>query len=753
MAEVAELLNDEKYNIPFEVKTYDNPLANRYYRDNAAFDLKNSNSNPIEHAQNIGLAVTKAVTESHNSVKNNKSGISDNQIVLQKDCFSLASDYHGDSVSFVGQLALAGAIIIDPNKVVYYNLDKDEIYDNKEKIAEIKLKHDNGELIHDNYDLTLGEDISEKDRIVAIPYMKLNQNFKGEIICLGDYGDRGPESQHILATINYLSHLQKINPIPGKVTFLLGNHDVPGFEGSPSALSSYSNIMQRMVKDGIFQTCVTREITKIDADGHEFKEPLIFSHAALTKNDLPAMFLFASRLLGKDRNFNEELNENPEAKAAFEEAQTFFMNELNKEENADLKTLFNSLDENDWQEINNYSQDDYWSSIGIELYDKLISKGFTEKQIFQLKNLIGNASYGLFGKIYSQENDMIDTPGAKGLGWIYGNRHNPNENEKFETTQQIGHTAQNNVLETSNIAYEDVARSVGYNKNFSLIFNDYLDQQGNRYQQAYSVARNNKGEIFPDKIKQNEIKLGVRTSEGLIQNKKGNKKRFQSKKRMLNIFTDPSIETTIEQPNIDPKLLDQINELFEDKDCQLILSDKTISDLSNKIENNISNEELNNEIKNILDNVEKSYINILNKIDIQFSPKMEQIITFIKENPKLSLKEKVTSINRYLGQLLIPNELTKRIFESDINPNLKLQYYQNISLLSKNILSIPRLSSFTTHIYKRTHQTTTQTKVNPLLKTKIYKKAKITKPLTEREQTIKKNLKKKFISKTIPIEY
>lgn len=388
MAEVAELLNDEKYNISFEVKTYDSPWFNQSLRDNAAFNLKNSNSKPIEHAQNIGLAVKEAVNKSHNLVKNSKSDIADDQIALQENCYSIASDYHGDNISFLGQLALAGAVIIDPNKVVYYNLDKDEIYDNKEKIAEIKFKHDNGELIHDNYDPTINENISEKDRIVAIPYMELNPNFKGEIICLGDYIDRGPESQHNLATINYLSHLQKSNPIPGKVTFLLGNHDVPGFEGDKSALSSYFNIMQRMVKDGIFQTCVAREITKIDADGHEFKEPLIFSHAALIKIDLPAMFLFASRLLGKDENFNEQLNADSGEKADFEEAQTFFMNELNKNENADLKTLLNSLNENDWQEINNYSKNDYASSIGNELYDKLISNGFTEKQIFQLKNLI-----------------------------------------------------------------------------------------------------------------------------------------------------------------------------------------------------------------------------------------------------------------------------------------------------------------------------------------------------------------------------
>lgn len=101
-------------------------------------------------------------------------------------------DIHGDSLLFLGWMLSSGAATIDQNN----------------PIIEHRTKNSSGE-----------------DIITNIFNLKPNPDFNGKLVFLGDYIDRGPDSEAILLTlINFLND-QKVQGLDNVVS-ILGNHEI-----------------------------------------------------------------------------------------------------------------------------------------------------------------------------------------------------------------------------------------------------------------------------------------------------------------------------------------------------------------------------------------------------------------------------------------------------------------------------------------------------------------------------------------------
>lgn len=377
------------------------------FEDPSAKKLCDSGISQIDHVVNILDVTEKLVNNFRQPILNKYPGIKPEQIALPEGYVSNGSDYHGDLPAFLSQALCAGAITIDRNRFVAVDLDTGKVYSTLDEITELHRQIEKGELTH--YNEGPQDDIN--NRIVYLPYTEINPNFKGRINFLGDYLDRGAESQFILGYIEYLSQLNKQTENPINMKFFLGNHDVPGVCGGSDrhkimpSNPYYENVIKRMLyEEDIFEVC---DVVK-DEKGN-FNS---YSHTLFTILNLPELFNLLKVFLNKDVNIEDYINGADELAVAgikeeFTNARNYFFNKfMNADENLlseDYVNLRNKIDKLTEQLKNlelvayygNTYGDDEFNQKCFELYDQLIEMGFSDEEFLYLKNILGKATFVL----------------------------------------------------------------------------------------------------------------------------------------------------------------------------------------------------------------------------------------------------------------------------------------------------------------------------------------------------------------------
>lgn len=481
--------NDGKGVSPQELK--DANLNFPIFEDLSAKKLVKSGISQIEHVMNIVNVTCNVVNDFRKPILDKYPDIKQEQIALPEGYVSNASDYHGDLTAFLSQLLFAGAITIDKNRLVAVDLDTGKIYSTLDEITGLHRQIENGKLTHYNE----GDQDDINNRIVYLPYTEINPNFKGRINFLGDYLDRGAESQFILGYIEYLSQLNKQTENPINMKFFLGNHDVPGVCGGADrnkimpSNPYYENVIKRMLYDeDIFEVC--------DVVKNENGTFNSYSHTLFTILNLPEMFNLLKVFLDENANIKDYVNKDgqfflDEIVNVFNEARKYFIDKfMNADEKSlpkdyvNLRNKINKLkDQLKNLELRTKEDGGLVYSRCFELYNQLKSMGFLDEEFLYLKNILGKATFMLHA-YYNNLPKLLDAISSD-LGLFFGERPlggsesaHINNIEEVEVdgkirsimfpefTQHFGHTPYNdNHLKLSpHLRNYDTFMSGGYNQ-------------------------------------------------------------------------------------------------------------------------------------------------------------------------------------------------------------------------------------------------------------------------------------------------
>lgn len=596
--------NDENFNrgvSPQELK--DAGLDFSIFKDPSAKKLCESEVSQIEHVMNIVGVTCNVVDDFHKSILEKYPNIKPEQIALPEGYVSNASDYHGDLTAFLSQALFAGAITIDKNRLVAVDLDTGKVYSTLNEITELHMKIEKGELKHYDED----QDDNINNRIVYLPYTEINPNFKGRINFLGDYLDRGAESQFILGYIEYLSQLNKQTENPINMKFFLGNHDVPGVCGGarkkimPSN-SCYENVITRMLyNEDIFEVC---DVVK-DENGN-FNS---YSHTLFTILNLPEMFNLLKVFLDENANIEDYIVAESGntydvdiIKDEFPKAQKYFFDKfMNADEKSlpkDYVNLRNKIKDLTKQlknlQLRTKQDGGLNCSECFALYDKLTEIGFLDEDFFYLKNILGKATFTLHANYGSLPALLGAT--SSDLGLFFGERPQGSDSvhinsiEEVEVcgkirsimfpkfTQHFGHTpySDNHFKFSPHLRNYDIFMSGGYNQTQNSK-NTYPADTANISKLKFIYSKRNEDNnvlltpsyyIFRDKNQRILSGENFRKIDIVDENEKE--------------FIDKSI--TLDYST--KKMIDMFSANFSNKDKNLDKDNKFEKDVSNDNDNN-----------------------------------------------------------------------------------------------------------------------------------------------------------------------
>lgn len=444
---------------------------------------------------------------------------------LQEGWEAITTDVHGDLFSMLASYVYAGAVKFVEGDFTYYNVVTGTYYTQEE---------------YDN--------LKDKSWIYVMPTPHINPNFKGKLINLGDFIDRGPESVQCICIAELLSLTlgpQMIN--------IIGNHEVMLYpDANPDENGSYKsstglikNIIQRGIDAGYFNTCVVIDTGRKNEQGKHIYNS--YAHVPFCKKHSFQLFRFVKVFLSEDDTFiSKKIKDEDCYKERFSQMKSVW-NKQYKKLPDDLKNKIKQIINDNVIPYPN-SIECFYSDPNLLLYDKLSKYKIDDVDLFKIKNAVGNSifyfhdgssvnsySFGLYlGSIigadflYSHTCDM---------DWIFGERYKPNEDSLFATvTQQVGHEPEVPSLFHHSLRFLDCNRSSGYHHTHSLAYtfvsNPKLDKT---ILDSREISREGCLINLESKIlTASKVDYSINgPDKSPLKNKKGDIKRFQSNKNKL----------------------------------------------------------------------------------------------------------------------------------------------------------------------------------------------------------------------------
>lgn len=598
-----------------------------------ATEISNRINERIEHPKENSLT-TKKLQAIKSQIESNT-----NENEIGNGCIYLGTDFHGDVLSFLGQLVLCGAFNIVKNEYMYYNLNTYEINEapstkqikminqaiqesknyaeqflnqhletiKESLIQNLSQKNFNKKINLDSnlkYITLLAEDINIEDNeinykiltclkkfikstietqiseipnaenadqtainsmknivnglkisnniiteisnliskimlnsdktlpnFIMLPKLFRNENFKGKIIFLGDYIDRGFENEYNLAILNYAYSIKENMDIH----FLAGNHEISN--NSDPGFANYRPILSHLLEIGALETGL------IIDDPYNTNQFISFSHCELSKKNIPQIFDMCGKLLGKiNLSNNQEI--------AFNNLKTIFTEKLNSLY-SELKPKFDNF------------------PFTITDYEQIKESDFADIDLFKIKNLIIDT---FITYLSNPQNTMYDNPETgeenffcnafsnfldTGGPWFIATRERNVDNLDFSGVHQfVGHTSDYKSKKLEKVIFLDTARSAASRRNSNdseianiiLINNDKNEVTENILMQFYKIPRLEQDNIYivdstPNPSKVIPIETSAPPQPGMIvngtlkKNKLDKTKAFDSLKRTVKIYS------------------------------------------------------------------------------------------------------------------------------------------------------------------------------------------------------------------------
>ena len=266
----------------------------------AVDDQKIHFNNMIRKLNEVKANRIKELTEAFKGKNPDKEVATDiDNCALQAGWTAKITDVHGDLFSMLASYVYVGAVDFVEGDFIYYAV-KTGTY-----------------LTQEMYD-----QLEDKSLIYVIPTPHINPKFKGTIVILGDYIDRGPESLQCICMAELISFKlgkQMVNII-GNHEAMLGTETVKdksyGYKLSQGLIK---NIIQRGINGGYFNTCVVVDTGNKDKDKDGKPVYESYAHTMICQKHLMKMFKFVQALMGKlnDEEIKEIINDKDEKSDKF----------------------------------------------------------------------------------------------------------------------------------------------------------------------------------------------------------------------------------------------------------------------------------------------------------------------------------------------------------------------------------------------------------------------------------------------------
>lgn len=464
---------------------------------------------------NLNIMIKKVLEQ-----KKNYFGSSNNQIALINDCVGIISDIHGDLFSLLSSLYCMGAITLQENDFIFYNVDKNTYYTQQEyeksKEAEEYTQRLNDIMFLnqqlDNYHLYLSAISSsgpdEKFKPFSVEWTDRNKNkyvinedsvvinfMQREYNCY-IFNKSNPKAKMPLEDFIY-NLIIKLQQETGRFCVLPTPHLNPNFKGKFINLGDYidrgfesmeclciselltmaglniincignheamsimydDNFFYNFVKRGIKNgTFTTGKLINTGRVGTNGK-PIYesFSHTILCKGHLYKLFSIVKSLVAD------------KGKIAGVDFSCEWERELNKLD-ATLKEKLLAI---------NFSDKLFNTQVEAnKFYDSLIQLGFEDKDFFEIKIAVGNTIFGeLYDRVDFMKNgfeSIVECDEKHKLDFIFGERYWPKSQDDvfLNINQNVGHDAGHFIIisDKFNVTRHDTFRSVGYRKYSSRV--------------------------------------------------------------------------------------------------------------------------------------------------------------------------------------------------------------------------------------------------------------------------------------------